>query len=252
MRPELDIVVPAGPGDRAWTSLLPQLARSQANRIILVLADDDACDVPETLEKPSLRCKDDEQGFVRACLDETPANLQVCRSKAGRAIQLNAGARASDAAWLWFLHADSQVTSETLAAMQEFARMDSVAIGYFRLRFLDDGPRWMFLNTFGAAFRSRVLGLPFGDQGLLMPRSVFDAIGGFDETVAIGEDHDLIWSARSRGIPIRALAAPILTSARKYAERGWWRTTREHLGMTREQAQRFSRRHNRRKFAETP
>jgi GT2 family glycosyltransferase len=127
--------------------------------------------------------------------------------------------------------------------MRRFVGNDAAAIGYFRLRFLADGPRLTFLNAWGAHFRSRVFGLPFGDQGLLMPRRIFDALGGFDESVTAGEDHDLIWSARTRGIPLLPVDAPIFTSARKYAERGWWRTTREHLGMTRDQARRFSRRH---------
>ena len=221
MQSGVDIIVPAGPGDHAWHGLLPQLAGTCANRIVLALVDDDGVE----LESP-------------------PTNLHVSHGKAGRAIQLNSGARASESAWLWFLHADSRVTPVTLDAMQRFVDTDASAIGYFRLHFLDDGPRWTFLNGWGAFFRSRVLGLPFGDQGLLMPRRVYDALGGFDETVLAGEDHDLIWSARARGIPVRSIGAPIFTSARKYAERGWWQTTREHLGMTREQARRFSRRHD--------
>ncbi|MEZ5463434.1 glycosyl transferase family 2 [Dokdonella sp.] len=220
MVPGVDIIVPAGPGDDAWRGLLPQLAEANANRIALVLAGNDDPD----MENP-------------------PAGLCIHRSAAGRAIQLNAGARGSDAAWLWFVHADSRVIPATLRAMQRFVDDDAAAIGYFRLRFLDDGPRLMFLNAWGAHFRSRALGLPFGDQGLLMPRRIFDVLGGFDESVAAGEDHDLIWSARTRGIPLLPVPAPIFTSARKYAKRGWWRTTREHLGMTRDQARRFSRRH---------
>lgn len=229
MLPGVDIVVPAGPADRAWLGLLPQLANAHANRIILVLTGDDAFDATGV-----------------------PNNLKVCRSKPGRAIQLNAGTQSSDSMWLWFVHADSRVTADTLNAMHRFVCADATAIGYFRLGFLPDGPRATVLNAWGAHFRSRVLGLPFGDQGLLMPRSVYDALGGFDETVSAGEDHDLVWSARARGIPLRAIPAPILTSARKYAERGWWRTTRQHLRMTREQARQFSRRHDRHDCRESP
>ena len=220
MQPGLAIIVPAGPGDHAWRGLLPQLAQARADHIILVPANGDAC-TP----------------------DDPPASLQVCLSEPGRARQLNAGARATDARWLWFLHADSRITASTLDALRRFVDKDESAIGYFRLRFLDDGPRWTFLNAWGAHFRSRVLGLPFGDQGLLMPRRVFDALGGFDENVASGEDHDLVWAARARRIPLRALAAPVFTSARRYARQGWWQTTCRHLSLTHEQAGRFSRRH---------
>lgn len=212
------IIIPAGPGDTAWRKLLPQLAAADAREIVLVLTDADG-------------------GLTGADL-----NVRVIHSPAGRARQLNAGAHASHAEWLWFLHADSSVSTKTLDAMRGFVHADQDAIGYFRLGFVEDGPRWMFLNAWGAALRSWLFGLPFGDQGLLLPRRVFEALECFDESVGKGEDHALIWTARAQGIPLRAIKATIRTSARRYAENGWWRTTRTHLGMTREQATRFSRR----------
>lgn len=169
-------------------------------------------------------------------------NTRVVHSPAGRARQLNSGAQASQANWLWFLHADSEVTATAIEAMHAFVDANEDAIGFFRLGFLDDGPRWMFLNAWGAALRSRLFGLPFGDQGLLMQRRTLEALGGFDESVGKGEDHALIWSARAKSIPLRAIKATIRTSARRYAENGWWRTTKAHLGMTCDQATRFSRR----------
>lgn len=218
MRPSLAIVVPAGPGDRAWEALLPQLDDARMCEVVLVLA----------------QLEDD-------VVERLPANVTLLRSAAGRARQLNAGATRTDADWLWFLHADSRIVASTLDALHRFVDADETAIGYFDLRFLHDGPRLMFLNTLGAHVRSRLLGLPFGDQGLLMPRRVYDAIGGFDEHVGAGEDHAAIWAARALDIPLRALRAPVYTSARKYAQRGWWATTRDHVRATVEQAQRFSR-----------
>ena len=218
MGPSLAIVVPAGPGDRAWAALLPQLADTRAHQIVLALA------------------QGDDQ-----VVDALPANVTVIHSVAGRARQLNAGAARTDADWLWFLHADSRIVASTLGALHRFVDADETAIGYFDLRFLRDGPRLMFLNTLGTHVRSRLLGLPFGDQGLLMPRRVYEAIGGFDEHLGVGEDHAAIWTARSRDIPLRALRAPVYTSARKYAQLGWWATTHEHVRETMAQARRFSR-----------
>ncbi len=218
MTPDLAIVVPAAPGETAWRGLLPQLALAAALEILLVLPDDTA-DAPENL----------------------PLNASIVRTPAGRAGQLNAGADASDARWLWFVHADSRVDATTLSAVAAFVADDADAIGYFDLGFLDDGPRLTALNATGANLRSRMAGLPFGDQGLLMPRRVFRALGGFDPSLPTGEDHALVWKARRAGIPLRRLAAPIYTSARKYAEQGWWRTTRQHLVLTCRQAWRHSR-----------
>ena len=218
MLPSLAIVVPAGPGDSAWQGLLPQLGAAHAQEIALVLPVNE----PETSV-------------------DLPGNVTVVLSAVGRARQLNAGATATGADWLWFVHADSRVTAATIDALHRFVDADADAIGYFDLRFLDDGPRLTALNTIGARLRSRWLGLPFGDQGLLMSRRVFDAIGGFDDRHRSGEDHALVWSARRLGVPLQALRAPIYTSARKYAQRGWWATTAEHLRLTCAQAWRFSR-----------
>lgn len=218
MPPSLAIVIPAGPGDEAWQGLLPQLQAARAGELVLVLAQ----------EAPDLTAM-------------LPANVAVCSAPAGRARQLNAGAAATQADWLWFVHADSRVTAATLAALRRFVAADQSAIGYFDLRFLDDGPRLTVLNTIGANVRSRWLGLPFGDQGLLLPRRVFAALGGFDESEPGGEDHALVWAARRARVPLVALDAPIYTSARKYARGGWWATTRGHLRLTCIQAWRFSR-----------
>ena len=218
MPPTLAIVVPAGPGDLAWQGLLLQLVGARADEVVLVVP----LDAPELM----------------AVL---PGNTAVHRSPAGRARQLNAGAAVTGADWLWFVHADSRVTAATLDALHRFVAVDRTAIGYFDLRFLEDGPRLTVLNTVGAAIRSRWLGLPFGDQGLLMPRRVFDALGGFNEAESSGEDHALVWAARRHGVPLVALRAPILTSARKYAQAGWWATTRLHLRLTCTQAWRFAR-----------
>ncbi|MFA6987029.1 MAG: glycosyltransferase [Arenimonas sp.] len=218
MKTSLAIVIPVGPGDSAWHGLLPQLNDVPADEIALVL--------------PS--------AWAGEPVPLTDPRLLVVLSPAGRARQLNAGARATESDWLWFLHADSRIDAGTIAALRAFTREERVALGYFNLRFLDDGPRWTAINALGARFRSRWLGLPFGDQGFVMQRSVYEALGGFDEAIPSGEDHAMIWQTRRRGIALRALPANLHTSARKYSERGWWRTTREHLQLTWRQACAFA------------
>lgn len=215
--PTLAIVIPVGPGDLAWRDLLPQLVAPQAREIALVFAQDDA-------------------GSRELSLDGVTAII----APRGRAQQMNAGAAATESAWIWFLHADSRMAQTTLPRLLEFIGRKQPVLGYFDLRFRDDGPWQMRLNAVGVWLRSRVLGLPFGDQGLLMPRSVFDALGGFDPALHSGEDHALVWEARRAGVALRAVGAPLLTSARKYARDGWWRTTTHHLRLTWRQARLFS------------
>lgn len=163
------------------------------------------------------------------------------RSPAGRSLQQNAGAAAADGDWLWFLHADAALTEETLPALARFMAADVSALGYFDLHFLGDGPALMWLNSAGVWLRSHCLRLPFGDQGFVMPRMLFNTVGGFDPAITRGEDHQLVWRVRRAGVPVLAVGAPLYTSARRYAARGWIATTRRHLIETWRQAWRFAR-----------
>ncbi len=209
----LSIVVPIGPGERAWPALYAAL-REHANaaEVRLVFAEGDA------------------QAVANGAQDD------VRIAPAGRAAQHNAGAAASTRPWLWFLHADSRPDAAVFAALRAFIARDEHALGWFRLRFdTDDTPalrRRMRVNAAGANWRSRRFGLPFGDQGLLMPKAIFDELGGFDPTLRCGEDLALVWRAQRADVPLRELPATLTTSARKYVERGWLRTTLRHLRLT--------------------
>jgi GT2 family glycosyltransferase len=211
---DLAVVIPVGPNDRSWRDLLPLLAGLPANaEVLLCMVDDDAQPGPDD------------------------PRVRVLRGAAGRAAQQNRGAAASARPWLWFLHADSRFDHAALSAIERLP--DRPALAWFDLRFHDGGMA-MALNTVGVWLRSRWLRMPFGDQGLLLPRAAFTALGGFDPSLDGGEDHALVWAARRAGLPLRPLRAALSTSARKYRERGWWRTTARHLRLTWAQARRFS------------
>ena len=221
----LAVVVPVGPGDAIAPVLRAQLAALPTDAEVRVVC----ATISDLARIRSLTTSGAE------------ARWHYQLAPPGRATQQNAGAEAATRSWLWFLHADSQFAPGTLTTLADFLHGDQPALGYFDLRFLDDGPPLMPLNAFGAWLRSRWLGLPFGDQGLVLPRAVFDALGGFDSTLRCGEDHDLVWRARRAGVPLRPLHAPLYTSARKYAEHGWARVTARHLGASWRQARRFGR-----------
>jgi GT2 family glycosyltransferase len=205
----LSIVVPVGPGDTAW----PRLHAS-------LLGQAGAADLLPVFAKG----------------DPQPAPAGALRSPPGRPQQQNVGARAAQREWLWFVHADTALTPEALPALRGFLAAGEPALGWFRLRFANEGPRglqrYMQWNAAGANWRSRAFGLPFGDQGLVLPRLEFDRLGGFDPTRLYGEDHALVWAARRAGLPLRAIDAALITSPRKYAEHGWAATTLRHLRLT--------------------
>jgi hypothetical protein len=220
------VVVPVGPEDTPARELCDRLATLPPGAALRIVCVSRA-----------------EAARVRDALALGP-RWEVVAAPRGRAWQQNAGAEGVAHRWLWFVHADSRLASATLPALAAFVRRDEPALGYFDLRF-HDGPALMRLNTVGAWIRSRWLALPFGDQGFVLPRATFAALGGFDTRLDYGEDHELVWRMRRAGIPLRPLGAPLYTSARRYADRGWLRTTRETLRETWRQARRFGRNESR-------
>ena len=147
-------------------------------------------------------------------------------SPRGRARQMNAGAAASHADWLLFLHADTRLPPGWRAAIEEADRREDVAIGCFR--FALDSPSW-FARTIERGVRLRVLllGLPYGDQALFVRRARFERAGGF-AAMPIMEDVDFVRRMRLEGALFRS-PLPALTSARRWERDGWIRRTVRHL-----------------------
>lgn len=223
----LSVIVPVGPGDAAWRGLLPALtALPTATQLRLVACRGE--DVSQ-LELDAARSLPDDRAWLIA--------------PRGRARQMNAGATATRGDLLWFLHADTRFDdpAHAVAAVLASAAAQPGALGFLDLRFAGDGPAATTINAAGAWIRSRWLRMPFGDQGLFLARATFERLGGFDESLPAAEDHALVWAARRAGVPLRAAGASITTSARRYAEHGWARTTWRHLRLTAAQAWRFSR-----------
>jgi hypothetical protein len=139
--------------------------------------------------------------------------------------QLNKGARKATRDFLWFVHADSRLSCKTMEALPKSLTHNPHALHYFNLRFLPDGPPLMFINEIGCRIRSRILGVPFGDQGFAVAKEVFETIGGFPENLPYGEDHLFVWRARQKRIRLRCTGASLYTSARRYAKTGWAKLT---------------------------
>jgi hypothetical protein len=208
---QLAVVVPVGPGDRAWSELLPQLDALPPEAEVVIAG-----------AEPSP--------------DGVPLRARWLQAPHGRAQQMNAGARETSRPFLWFLHADSRLEPDTLPALDRALVVAPDALHFFDLAFLNDGPPLMRLNQAGAWLRSRWGGMPFGDQGFCLRREVFERLGGFRTDAPYGEDHLLAWKARQLGVPLRPTGALLRTSARRYRERGWLATTARHLHLTIRQA----------------
>jgi len=145
---------------------------------------------------------------------------QVVTAPPGRASQLMAGAQATAAPWLLFLHADSRVPRDAVGALEDFlASAGEDEAAYFEFALEGDGLFWRFIER-GQRLRERALGLVYGDQGLVVSRAAFDAVGGYPSW-PIMEDVGILERLRTVS-RIRRLAACVVTSPRRYEAEGRW------------------------------
>ena len=133
-----------------------------------------------------------------------------------RGASLAAAARRARGEILFFVHADSKPPEDALAIVRQ--EIDSgAAAGAFSLAY-DPSDRAMRRIAAWANFRSRVLGLPFGDQGLFCRRDAYERAGGFRD-MAVCDDLDLVRRLKRRGrFVIRPEATR--TSPRRYLDGG--------------------------------
>ncbi len=165
----------------------------------------------------------------KSLLASLPENTDIILSqKEGRAASLNHGAAQAKGEYLWFLHADSELSTQAWRKLITAIKQKPNALHYFRLAFFSGSDK-MKINAWGANFRSSVFGCPFGDQGLCISSALFDQLQGFPEDLEYGEDHVFVWKARQQDISLNEIDATITTSARKYNNNGWLKTTLSHI-----------------------
>ncbi len=129
-----------------------------------------------------------------------------------RGLRLDRAARQARGEILFFVHADSRPPENALAAIRE--RLEAgAAAGAFSLAYENATPalRWI---AWWANLRSRLLGLPFGDQGLFCRREAYERSGGYRDLV-ICEDVDIVRRVKRAG-PFAVLPGKTVTSPRRY------------------------------------
>jgi rSAM/selenodomain-associated transferase 2 len=146
--------------------------------------------------------------------------VRVLDAARGRARQMNAGARATSAPALVFLHADTRLPSSAPESVARALAGGAVG-GCFRLRIVSADWR-LRLGAALINLRSRLMASAPGDQAIFVCRSAFDRIGGFRE-LALCEDLDLVGRLSALG-RFQLLDAVVETSARRWEKNGVART----------------------------
>lgn len=196
---DIAIIIPVLDDAQALRGLLRQIRswEPQPREIIVAAATDDA-DVTDLAR---------EHG---CCL---------LRCEARRGKQLDDAARQSSAGTLWFVHADSVPASSSLTEITA-AVADAAQAGYFRFEFT--GPRtWQkTLIERLVRLRTRLGGMPYGDQGLWVVRNAYLDCDGFAHE-PLFEEVRLIKRLKARG-RIHPHRTPIGVTPRRWEREGWW------------------------------
>ena len=156
---------------------------------------------------------DDTIGVARS------ARCRIVEGPRGRGRQLATGAEASTRPWRLFLHADTIISPQgwtAIAGHMASAGGDQAAGS---LRLAVDDPAWQARVVERAvALRVRWFGIAYGDQGLLIHRDLYAAIGGYADLPLMEDVEIMRRLGRARH---RVLQGEARTSAARWKRRGW-------------------------------
>lgn len=212
-KPEVSIIIPVFNEAENIGRLFTTLAAQQGATLELIICDGGSTDA--TLER------------VENLAGRFPFPVRIAQGKRGRSRQLNAGAAAATAENLLFLHADSgfadsHALRKGLDALGKAitARGDELVAGHFALTFIRSRttPSRAYYY-YECKARLHRPGCTHGDQGFLLRRSFFKAVGPFDDTLPLLEDTRLAEAVRTKGEWL-LLPVEIQTSARRFETEG--------------------------------
>jgi rSAM/selenodomain-associated transferase 2 len=200
MKPPLSIVIPALNEAAGIEATLQALQPLRLRGVELLLADGGSSDgTPERAAR-----------WVDA----------VVVAPRGRARQMNAGAAQAQAEVLLFLHADTKLPPQADALVLQ-AVADGAGWGRFDVR-IDGRPALLRVVAALMNRRSRWTGIATGDQAMFMRRDWLAQVGGFPDQPLM-EDVELSRRLLRLGRPA-CLRARVVTSGRRWEQRGMWAT----------------------------
>ncbi|MHC5726710.1 MAG: TIGR04283 family arsenosugar biosynthesis glycosyltransferase [Nostoc sp.] len=148
--------------------------------------------------------------------------VKVISSSPGRAVQMNAGALAASGDILLFLHADTRLPTGFDEMIRTALQQPGTVAGAFNLR-IDASLLSLRWVEWGVNARSHFYQMPYGDQAIFLTKAVFQQMGGFPE-LPIMEDFELMRRLKRTGC-IVIIPTPVVTSARRWLQKGVFKTT---------------------------
>lgn len=206
--PQLSVVIPTLNEAAALPALLDDLGKQRNIYLEIIIGDGGSSDA------------------TRAIADAYGVSFVSART--GRGAQMNAAAEKGTGDYLLFLHADSRIDDPDLLGnairgLRHELEADQRVAGHFRLRFMRttkrNGMAYRYAEEKSALNRANTAN---GDQGLLLSKSFFRGLGGFDESLPFLEDQRIAGKIRSQG-KLMTLPGVLKTSARRFETEGFHR-----------------------------
>ena len=207
MRVRVSVIIPVWRDERHLQRLLADANLASASEVIIAAPHDEIDELAALI----------------------PANqpVRLVASPPGRGRQMNVGASLASGDWLLFLHADSRLPAGWMEDIIAADRDAAVVGGAFRFA-LDSSDARARAIEWGVRRRVRWFNLPYGDQGLFVRRTAFEALRGYPP-LAIMEDVEFVRRLRQHG-RLYYSQRPLPTSARRWQSDGWIRRTLTNWG----------------------
>jgi rSAM/selenodomain-associated transferase 2 len=149
--------------------------------------------------------------------------VMVTVGEKGRGRQMNHGAKLSGGDILLFLHADTRLPDDGLSLIDAACGHPAQGAGAFDLAIDSAKPVFRLIEK-TASLRSRLTGIPYGDQAFFFAADYFRALGGFAD-IPLMEDVEIMCRMKKRGDRIIFIDRPAQTSARRWEKEGVWKCT---------------------------
>ena len=187
---------------------------------IIIPTINEANNLPLLLSDLSILLKEGEIIVVDCGSDDKTIDIaniygaKIYKSKErNRGLQLDIGANNSKGDWLIFLHADTRLTHDWFKKINSVLNGDKNYIYYFKFKINSRKLIYRVLEVL-VNFRSHFFKQPYGDQGLIIHRSIYLKNNGFRK-IPLMEDVDFLRRLNNKK-DLKQLNSPIFISSRKW------------------------------------
>lgn len=202
---------------------------------VVIPAYNEADYLPETLRhvRTSLEAIDSPAELIVVDNESTDATSRIAADAGAKVLTesvhniakvRNAGAAHTSSEVIVFLDADTHVPEALFRAIAEAMKDESCFGGAVSVRYGEFRRNWMKYYLLGWRFWERFGNMKQG-AAQFVRRSAFESLGGYDETIFVGEDIDFYWrlgryARRNRGRVHFIKDMQVTTSPRRFDKIG--------------------------------